>query len=185
VELDVNDAFIRVVREVEDHELGEDEVTWDGALRNVPTMLEYSSEGAPWAQVITDMFLLCQQERLRAVAWVVGVGEEDLLGQWLEIEKRDLPVTLPIRELHGLPVYTVRSLPEETLILCCSKYAGADPSEITLAIKTAMETTDGTYNKVAYRGGVDPQECPDSDVVLALSPRGLKRIAWDEEDKPG
>lgn len=183
LELDVDDSFVRVVREVEDHELGEDDVTWDGALRNVPTMMEYSCEGAAWAQTITDMFLLCQQEGLRAVAWVVGPGE--LLGKWLEIEERDLPVTLPIRSLYGLPVYTVRSLPEETLILCCSKYTGAAPSEVTLAIKTAIEVNHAANNEVAHRGGVDPRERSDSDGVLALSPRGLRRVAWSKESQPG
>lgn len=185
VEMDVEDAFLRVVREVEDHELAEDEVTWDGALRNVSVMMEYSNEEAMWAQVLADMFLLAQQERLRAIAWVVGAGEEDLLSRWLEIEKRSLPVTPPIRELCGLPVHVVRSLPEETLILCCSKYTGAEPSEITWAIKTAMEIRDETYHETTYRSGSDSGERSDSDVVLALSPRGLKRVAWHEESEPG
>lgn len=184
IELDVDDTFVRVVREVEDHELAEDEVSWDGALRNVSTMVEYNNENSSWAYTIADMFLLCQQDRLRAIAWVIGAGEDNLLRRWLEIDRRNLPITSPIRELYGLPVYTVRSLPEETLILCCSKYAGAEPSEITLAIKTAMEVRDAAHHEVTYRGGTDPKECADSDVVLALSPRGLRSVAWEEKGKP-
>lgn len=137
LELDL-DGPIRVQRavEVEDPDLVEPHMDWDGALRNVD-MIEYYSEGASAYQVVIDVMQVMQKERLNATCWVGGAGGEELLDRWFEFRERGMPTGAEL--ILGRPVHRLKSLPEETLILCGSKYPDADPDEISLAIKFAME----------------------------------------------
>lgn len=137
MELDVDEPLIRVVRAVTDVGLEEPDIGWDAALRNVPTMMEYSSEEASPFQVLVDMFLLVQQRKMVAACWAAGTGDEGLLERWLELVERGMPPDIP--GLLGLPIHLLKSLPEEALILCASKYPNPEPSEITLAVKTTVE----------------------------------------------
>lgn len=184
LELDNDDALARAYRWIEETGLVEDEVTWDGALRNVPAMVEYYSDGATSFQVVVDMMLLAQDEGLHCSCWVVGVGGTDLLRKWFEVDRRKLKVD-SIDSLLGFPVYPVKSLPPETLILCCSKYPSADPTEVSMAIKTSIDLgreRDAQVNEDASRGRNHTQECPPATGQLALNPRGLRRIAWRPPD---
>jgi len=185
-ELDNDEALARAYRWIEETGLVEDEVTWDGALRNVPVMLEYYSDGATSFQVVVDMTLLAQNEGLRCSCWVVGIGGPALLGKWFDVDRRKLKVDV-IDSLLGLPIYSVKSLPPESLILCCSKYPSADPTEVSMAIKTSIDLGrehDAPTNEDASRSRDHSQEHPSATCQLALNPRGLRRIPWHPPSSP-
>jgi hypothetical protein len=141
MELDVDEPLIRVVRTITDVGLEEPEIGLDAALRNVGTLIEYSSAGASSYQILVDMYLLVQQRNLIGACWAAGTGDEDLLTQWLELVERGMAPETP--GLLGLPLHFLKSLPEETLILCASRYPNPEPSEITLAVRTAIELRRG------------------------------------------
>ena len=82
LELDNDDTFVRAHRWVEGDGLAEEEVTWDGALRNVQVMQEYYSDGATSFQVVVDMMLLAQAEGLHCSCWVTGTMGDELLRKW-------------------------------------------------------------------------------------------------------
>lgn len=179
MELDHDDTYVRVRRWVEDDGLEEERVTWDGAIRNVPTMVEYYSDEASSFQVIVDMMLLAQEDGLYPLVWITGPDESDLLKKWLEVDRRGLPVK-NVQNLVGLPIHRVKSIPEETLILCCSKYPGASPDEITMAVKTTVDLrrSHEPDNKDDGRSGNHPSEHPSAAGQLALSARGLRPVPW-------
>lgn len=192
LELDNDDAFVRAHRWVEVDGLTEDEVTWDGALRNVLVMQEYYSEGASSFQVVADMMFLAMEEGVHNTCWVTGTGGPKLLRQWFDVDKRKLPVG-DINSLLGLPLHRVKSLPDETLILCCSKYPSADPTEISMAVKTTIDLRrepDAPGNKDADSGRGHPQEHPSAARQLAFGTGGLRRVSWrpasePEHERPG
>ena len=68
IELDTGDEYVRAWRFVEKDEMSEPGVNWDGALRNIPSMTEYASDDASPFQVLVDMMLLAQEEKLKGVA---------------------------------------------------------------------------------------------------------------------
>jgi hypothetical protein len=172
---------------VEDDGLSEDVVSWDAALRNVPSMVEYYSDGATSFQVVVDMMLLAQRDGLVAIGWVTGIEEESLLRHWFEIGTRAMPVG-DIDFLLCLPVHRIKSIPEETLILCCSKYGDADPEEVTVAIKTTIQlrNEDDTVavDKDVDRSGNHSQEHSAAAGQLALSTGGLREVPWDPPSEP-
>src|SRR6185369_6348363 len=114
LELDTDDANLRALRWVEEDGLQEEEITWEGALRNVETMKEYYSDGAPSFQVVVDMMFLAKNDGLNCLCWAVGAGGLDLMRKWFEVDERALPVR-DLSFLLGLQVRTLKSLPEETL----------------------------------------------------------------------
>jgi hypothetical protein len=180
LELDNDDSFVRAHRWVEGDDLAEDEVTWDGALRNVKLMDEYYSDGATSFQVVVDMMLLAQEEGLHGTCWVIGTGGGDLLRKWFEVDERKLLVG-GINTLLGLPIHRVKSLPDETLILCCSKYPSADQTEIEMAVKTTIDLRrdhDTRADQDIGGGGNHPQEHAPAANQLALTTGGLRRVAW-------
>lgn len=182
IELDNDDAFVRAQRWVDD-DLAEDAVTWDGALRNVPNMLEYYSEEAESFQVLVDMMLLAQEEGLRPIGWATGTGGRELLKTWLETDRRGLPVR-EITELLGVPVHQVRSLPDETLILGCAKYATSDPTDLSFAIKTVIDlrrTHGKSFGSTTNRIGDRAEEHSDGTKPLALTTGGLRKVVWRPE----
>lgn len=187
IEIDTADAYIRAWRFVEKGEMEEPDISWDGALRNVRTMLEYTSEGATAFQTVVDMMLLAQEHGLRGSMWAVGFGGVELLRQWFTLNERNLPVQ-DIASLVGVPIRELKSLPRETLILCCSAAPNADPSEITMAIKTAIELRsnyvegDGTNSG---GGGNHSAEYHPSTGQMAAGSRGLHSVLWKKESKPG
>jgi hypothetical protein len=181
IELDTDDTYVRARRWVEGDGLEEDEVTWDGALRNVPDMQEYYSDGATAFQVIVDMMLLAQSEKLHCTCWVTGPSNEDLMWKWLEIEERGVPIR-GVDQLLGLPIHRVKSIPEETLILCCSKHPSADPSEISVAVKTVIDLRRShvTANGKDVGGsGNHSQECDSAVGSVPFGTGRLRRVAWD------
>lgn len=182
IELD-NENDVRVLRELEaeDPDLVEPDVSLDGALRNVE-MIEYSSEGASSFQVVVDMTQLMRHENHHCICWAIGTGD-DLLEQWLEFRERGMPSD--INFLLNLPVRRLRSLPEDTLILCGSKYPGAEAEEVTLAVKAAVEIrrSNELERPVQSRPSDDrvgngPTERPSTASQLAIAAGGLRRTKW-------
>jgi len=187
VELDNDDTLVRVKRWVDEAGgLEEEEISWDGALRNVPDMMEYYSDEATSFQVVVDMMLLAQENGMHAVSWVTGTGDEGLLRKWFDVDGRALPVG-DISVLLGLPIHRLKSLPEETLVLCCSKYPGADPSELMLAVKTTIDLrrSDDAHNKKDDRGRNHSEEHPSTAPSLGLGTRGLRTVPWNPPDQSG
>jgi len=180
LELDNDDSFARARRWSENLELEEDSVSWDGALSNVPVLQEYYSDGAEPFQIVVDMMLLAQQENMYGIGWAIGVDGEDLLRKWFDVDGRKLPVSR-IDSLLGVRVKRLKSLPEDTLILCCSKYRSEDPEDIVMAIKTSMELEkeDETRSfKDAGRGRSNPKEHGSTTGQLVLTAGGLRRVPW-------
>jgi hypothetical protein len=184
IELDNDDTLVRVRRWVATDDLAEDTVGWDGALRNVQVMREYYDPGATSFQVIVDMFLLAHEEGLKGISWVVG--DTKMIRKWLEVDKRKMPIG-HIDMLHNLPVYALKTLPAETLILCCAKNLTMDPTDVVMAVKTAIdfrrddESEDSTNS---HKVGSDPEKHGATVGGLAITTRGLRRVAWDKNGSP-
>jgi len=183
LEMDNDDAYVRVWRWVEKQDLEEPDVTLDGALRNMESFTEYSSDGASAFQVLVDMMLLCTSKGLKPTCWVIGLGGHALLQQWLLLDERDMPL-VSCATLLGRPAVELKSIPTETLILCCSDVPDAEPSEITLVIKTTVDVR-GTYvedsiqgGRVDDRGGDSTKEYSSAVNPLAHDPRELRRVPW-------
>jgi hypothetical protein len=178
VELDNDDAYVRAWRWVERNDLAEPDVNWDGALRNVE-MMEYSSAQASPFQVLVDMMLLATDRGYKCTVWAVGTGGSALLKGWLALRSRNMPVGIP-SFLLGLPVMELRSIPAETLILCCSKFPNADPSEVSFTIKATIEvrTSDEPDNYSAGGSGDHPEEYVAAARQLAPGAGGLRTVPW-------
>lgn len=188
MELDVDEPLIRVVRVVTDVGLEEPSVGWDAALRNVDTMLEYSSAQASPFQVLVDMFLLVQQRKMVAACWAAGTGDEGLLGRWLALVDRGMSPDLP--GILGLPIHFLKSLPEESLILCASRYPNPEPNEISLAVRTAIETRshhdpEPITGEASDTGGSDSGELTSSADQLEVVAGELFLPSWRQPRDPG
>lgn len=189
MELDVDEPLIRVVRTITDVGLEEPEIGLDAALRNVATLLEYSSAGASSYQILVDMYLLVQQRNLIGACWAAGTGDEGLLAQWLELVERGMSSVTP--GLLGLPLHFLKSLPEETLILCASRYPNPEPSEITLAVRTAIELRR-SYEQEPHVGSDSDDRVGNgsqkhdaaTDRLEAATPE-LFLPAWGQPSEPG
>ena len=180
MEIDNDDAYVRAWRWVEKGDLEEPDISWDAALRNVETMLEYASEGASSYQTLVDMMLLAHDEKMYCNTWAVGRGGKKLIHKWLELRDRGMPIP-SVDSLLGLPVKELKSLPEETIILCCSKYPRPDPGEITMAVKAVIELRSSNAQPVhqdAHRGGNHSGEHSPATSSLGLGGRGLRQVAW-------
>lgn len=189
MELDVGEPLVRVVRSITDVGLEEPDIGWDAALRNVEVMLEYSSEGASPFQVLVDMFLLVQQKKLVPACWAAGTGDEDLLGRWLELVNRGMPQELP--GILGIPIHFLKSLPEESLILCASRYPNPEPNEISMAVKTTVEVRTNheperaASSEAANPVGSGPGEHPQAADQLEATTGELFLPAWGQSGDPG
>jgi hypothetical protein len=185
IELDTEDV-VRVVRTTEVDSLEEPMTDWDYAVRNVEDMVEYSSAGASAFQVLVDMPYLVQKENLKCVCFVTGNDESNLLEQWLELRERGMPTGA--EGLLGHPLYRLRSLPEEALILLGSRYANPDPSEISFAVKTTIEvrSDDERHTGSSIDGGVrsNPQVHSPTTHQLAVGTGGLRRVPWKSSGVP-
>jgi len=186
IELDNDDAYVRVWRWIEKNALDEPDINWDGALRNLESFMEYSSEGASSFQVLVDMMLLARSEGLKSVTWAIGAGGLELMKEWLSLKARGMPNT-DVSYLLGLPVLELKSLPQETLVLCCSKFPNADPSEITLAIKTTIDVRGTNDQDVGDDDRVrdHSQEHSGAAGAMALSARALRPVPWKTDGEVG
>lgn len=189
IEVDV-ELGVRVSRQIKEVDLVEDDVTWDAALRNAPDFLEYHSEGASPFQVVFDMMHLLQAEGLLPVQWVAGFSEVDLVGQWLNLKERGLPTG--VRRILGVPFQYLRSLPEDSIILCGSKYIDSQPEEMSLAVKAAIEldreTTHGNRDipRSEDHGHVwpSPRERPAAVGGVATLAGGPQAVQWGPPSYP-
>jgi len=178
IELDNDDPLVRAWRWVAKGDFEENSITWDGAIRNVPG-LEYHSPGATSFQVLVDMMLLAQKEGPYAVLWVTGRGGKDLIFKWLELEERGVPIH-DFDQLQGIPLMELKSLPSDTLVLCCSKHRNAEPEEITATIKAAIELRKNNepFIKNVDQGGNHSQERGGASRGVPPDSSGLRRVAW-------
>lgn len=134
---------VRVVRRVDDDGVGEDDITWDAALRNVEKMIEVNDKSS--AVTLVKMLSMVSAERVHPSGWVTGSQENNLLGKWVAQESgvpAQYSPTSASLPLFGYPVHEVKSLPEDTLILCAAPMPSSEPEEVTFAVKTAMALED-------------------------------------------
>jgi hypothetical protein len=186
IELDTDDSNVRAYRWVEGLGLEEEQVSWDGALRNVPEMREYYSDQSSPSQILVAMFLMAQESGLRGICWVTGLNGPTLLRSWFDIDKRKLSLG-EVWDLLGLPIHPLKSLPDETLILCCSKYPSADPTEISLAVKTTIDLRrdrDQAIREAPGRSGNHTEEYSATVSQLAITTGGLRTIPWSKPRTP-
>ena len=188
IEIDVNHP-IRVVRNLEkdDPLLREAEVGLYGTLRQAE-FIEYYSEGASPFQAVVDMMQLMHKEGRYPICWATGAGDGGLLSQWMEWKERGMPSGT--EALLGLPVKKIGELPEDVLILCGSEYPSAEETEITLAVKVAIELSrepnelrTEPVRKVDDPVRVNPRKLTSAAGELALAAGGLRSTKWVPPDQ--
>lgn len=172
------EGLVRVIEKVSGDVPFEEETSWDGALRNVE-MEEYSSPGAESFQVVVDMMLLISHRRCHPAQWVTGVGGEALIEKWLELDERGMPVKCD--QLMGVPLIELKSLPEETLVLCGSRYPDAGPEEVSFAVKTTVELRryDVQHGKADDRRGNGSRECDSATGEMEAITTALRLPKWN------
>ena len=126
---------IRVYRWVKEDRLAEPQADIEAALRNVD-LFEYDSGGGTPFEALWDMMALVKAEQHWPICLVTGI-QEDLLSSWFQMRSRGRPWTL--EDMFALPVYQIQSLSEDTLILCGADFKEAEPEDMTIAVKTAIE----------------------------------------------
>lgn len=169
---------VRVTRsvEVDNPDLIEPDLDWEGALRNVEMVEYYDKDATPY-QVVVDVMHLMQSEGLVCTCWVTGTGDVSLLSKWFKFRERGLP--MGIRSILDRPVHRVKSLPEDTLILCGSAYPDADPDEISLAVKVAIELgrkDERSSSETDDRKRINPRERLTTACQLAVAGSRLNRV---------
>lgn len=172
----------RVVQDEGDPDLVEPNLGLDGVLRNIE-MVEYFSEDATQYQVLVDMMQIIRKEGLNCVCWATGLDEDDLLNRWLEFDERGMPSG--VEYLLDRPVFRIKSLPEDTLILCGSNYPSAEHNELTVAVKTAIEVRrpKNEQQRLTVRKASDPvrdspPEYGSAVGQLEIAPGGLRTVDW-------
>lgn len=154
---------VLVWRWVEKNDLMESEdLSLDGALANAD-ILEYSNpdlaKTAP--EELFHLMSIMSSERHSPVCWATGRDQSGLLTKWLRVEEQGVPYEEGF--LLGLPVERLKSLPEDTILLCGAEHPGAALNEITLAVKAAIEIREDKHveerlKRNASRGGRPAQE---------------------------
>jgi hypothetical protein len=175
VEIDTKEA-IRVFRWVDTDGMEEIELDLEGVLRNVEPLVEYDNPAAAASEVLLDMFHLARAEKTVPCAWVTATGNEAFLDDWIGHQKRGMPGDL--RTLFGLPVYRLKSLPDEALILCATPYETGAIGEVSFAVKATMEVVNEPIRAVAYPGGINSGERTPATSKVAPSPGGLRKVQW-------
>ena len=177
--LTVGDS-VRVKRVVETDELTDEiKLGWDGVLRNLSTLEELPSDEKTPHQIVFDLMDRVAFERLVPVAWVTGLNEQGLLADWLRARSNN-----QFGMLLNIPVHRLRSLPEETLILCAARHADADPEEVVFATKTTIELRS-SYEPRELASSEDdrgsghrPRQRHSTAQVMAPIARGLRKVQW-------
>lgn len=126
---------VRVYRWVDEDPLAESQADIEAALRNVE-LFEYNVEGGGPFESVWDMMALVRDEKHWPICWVTG-AQDELLSKWFQMEDRGRPWSL--KDMFALPVYQLQSLSDDTLILCGSAFKEAEPEEMAIAVKTAIE----------------------------------------------
>jgi hypothetical protein len=136
---------VRVWRWVEKNGLMEEEDrSLDGALSHAE-ILEYANPDLPRTapEELFHLMSIMDAERRIPVCWAVGRDQTGLLARWLRVEEQGVPYKEG--SLLGLPVERLKSLPEDTLLLCGAEHPDAAPSEVTMAVKMAIEVMERNH----------------------------------------
>jgi hypothetical protein len=177
IELDVGD-LVRVVRLVEVGDLEESEEGWDQSLKGLEDFEEYNDADATPDGIILHLLNAVADIDLFGVAFITGTNDTNLLGKWLKIPDRS-------KQIAGIPIYRVNTLPEETLVLCGAKFREATPSEIEYAIKTTMEIRHEerklTGGKITDSGRDNPGRYSETNDQLEIAPGRLRKVRWESK----
>lgn len=122
--------------------LEEEDISLDGAIRN-SDMIEYDNQGASSFEIVHDMFYILLSEGMNPVCWATGPeqGAQTLEG-WLKLEERGLPRPKNMDNLLGQPVFRLKTLPQDTILLCGSSRDGGEAQDVEFVIKATVEMRD-------------------------------------------
>lgn len=144
---------VRVWRWVEKNDLLEQDPTLDEALSRAD-VIEYVNPDihrtAP--EELFHMLAILKSEKAVPVCWATGRDQAGLLRKWLRVDEQGVP--FDESEFLGVPVERLKSLPEDTLLLCGAGHANAGPEEVTFVVKTAMEVRHVEEKNDRAIGGV-------------------------------
>lgn len=166
-----------VYRKRGDDPLDEDDVTLDGALRN-SEIIEYDVASKSSLEVIFGMLQRVGRDRLYPICWATGLEQEGVLRHWTNQIDKSIPDLgiLPF----GIPVVRVKTLPEDTIILCAAARHEGDYQDVVVGIKAIMETHHAVEEKRTSstsdnQVGSDTGECPPpTGTVETTTVRGGK-----------
>ena len=132
------DQPVRVWRWVEKNELLEGARTLDVALQE-SDIIEYDNpdptKSAP--EELFHMLLILENDRHFPVCWATGTDQTKLLRKWLKVDEQGVPFNE--KSLLGIPIERLKSLPEDTMLLCGAAHVGGEGGDVTLAVKLALE----------------------------------------------
>lgn len=182
----IDQEHIRAWVWVEKNDLMEDQnvVTLDTALSS-SEFIEYSNpnDDKTPAEVLLHIMHLVQKEKLHPVCWVTGfpVGE-GILSKWLGLVEVGLPSS--IDSIFGVKLERLKSIPEETLVLCSAGTKDADIKDITLVVKTVVEpwvrrnNNDSKLDAYADRSRDHSEERSERPEPVEGPSRGDGGIGW-------
>lgn len=137
---------VRVWRWTEKNDLFEESPTLEGALAHAE-IIEYvnpdESKTAP--EELFHVMSVLKNEAHKPVCWATGRNQTGLLRKWLRVDEQGVPFDQS--ELLGIPIEHLKSLPEDTLLLCGARHYNADTHEVTIAIKTAIEIKGSKHDE--------------------------------------
>jgi hypothetical protein len=141
---------VRVWRWTEKNDLMEGDRTLDMALASAD-IIEYvnpdETKTAP--EELFHMLSVLNNEKHVAVCWATGRDQTGLFRRWLRVDEQGVPYDED--HLCGIPVERLKSLPEDTLLLCGAPHVSADIADVTLAIKLAIELREHHDQEVVER----------------------------------
>lgn len=161
---------VLVYRQSDESGLAETELTLDDALQRAE-IFEYENPEASPFEVMFDITHVVTSYGGYPVCWATGMNQTDLLDRWVKAEERGLPGT--VDTIFTFPVFRMKMLPEDTLILCAAKRQDGEIDDVSLAVKTAIELR-GPY---ADEGSV-------ADHPVGDDPKGGARAAGGVEAPP-
>jgi hypothetical protein len=137
-------------------DLEEEELTLDAALRNCE-LLEYANDTATSFETVCDMMYVLQMNGLHPVCWVTGPGNGEILVRWFQFLERGMPGRHDqMAVLQGFPIKRVKTISEDVLILCGSRYRDGDIVDIEFGVKAGIELRSSQDDNTTGREADDP-----------------------------
>jgi hypothetical protein len=134
---------VRAWRWVEKNDLYEEGPTLDGALTHAEIIEYINPDPAKTApEELFHMMLILSRERHIPVCWATGREQSGLLRKWLRVEEQGVPFDGD--DLLNIPIERLKSLPEDTLLLCGASHINAGLGDVVLAVKLAIELREKT-----------------------------------------
>jgi hypothetical protein len=185
IELDVG-LPIKVLRDVSgDTSLEEPGIDIDAALRKAE-MIEFTELTPSNIQTALAMDNELWRRNVWPSFWVVSPGS--CLEKWVEVCLGAVVYRGGQRYFLNIPIQTLKSLPDDVLILCGSIFKNGDVDDVSFAVKTSMEIREHVPESI--RSFVDPswdrskkRHSPVSGMEIIAG--RLRAASRGEPSKPG